>query len=188
MLTKIKNYENYYYGFSGIAQRSSNLSKRKKNEIVYTYNETYLKKLQKFKGYKLDISSIKSIDDFSKKKDVKNWDNLIVMPATLKPIGLFDEVKAEDWSASVDLNFSNQMYLINKLYRKRRVSNKNKTIILWAGGGTNKATKYYSAYTISKIAQIKMAELLDHEAETKMHQETFKNKNILEKKIICEEI
>ena len=176
-------------GFSGIAEEIIKSLEKRKNEIVYTFNNTYSKKFKKFKGYKLDISSTKSIDDFSKKKDVKNWDNLIVMPATLKPIGLFDEVKAADWSASVDLNFSNQMYLINKLYRKRRVSNKNKTIILWAGGGTNKATKYYSAYTISKIAQIKMAELLDYEmintkvvilgpgwVKTKMHQETLKNK------------
>ena len=132
---------------------------------------------------------MKSIEEFSKKKDLNNWDNLIIMPATQKPIGLFSEVKAAAWSASINLNFSNQMYLINKLYSKRRISNKNKTIILWAGGGTNNATKYYSAYTISKIAQIKMAELLNHEmtdtkvvilgpgwVKTKIHQETLKNK------------
>ena len=55
-------------GFSGIAQEIIKSLEKEKNEIVYTYNETYLKKLQKFKGYKLDISSIKSIDDFQKKK------------------------------------------------------------------------------------------------------------------------
>ena len=36
-------------------------------------------------------------------------------------------------------------------------------MILFAGGGTNSATKYYSAYTISKIALIKMCELLSAE-------------------------
>jgi len=34
---------------------------------------------------------------------------------------------------------------------------------LCAGTGSNSAPKYYSAYTISKIAQTKMTELLDKE-------------------------
>jgi NAD(P)-dependent dehydrogenase (short-subunit alcohol dehydrogenase family) len=36
---------------------------------------------------------------------------------------------------------------------------------MFAGGGTNSATSHYSAYTISKIASIKMIELLDFEIE-----------------------
>ena len=35
--------------------------------------------------------------------------------------------------------------------------------MLWAGPGTNNAPKYYSAYITSKVAQIKMTELLDEE-------------------------
>jgi hypothetical protein len=61
-------------------------------------------------------------------------------------------------------------------------------VILWAGGGVNNATKYYSAYTVSKIAQIKITELLNHElknvsftilgpgwVKTKIHKQTLNN-------------
>lgn len=176
-------------GFSGIANAIIKKLNKKNNEIIYTYNRTFSENLKKFKGFKLDIASIKSIDNFSKNKHLKNWDNLIIMPATQKPIGLFTELKAKLWIDSININFSNQMYLLNKLYKKRKISNKNKTIILWAGGGTNNATKYYSAYTISKIAQIKMAELLNYEmadvkvvilgpgwVKTRIHLETLNNK------------
>ena len=36
---------------------------------------------------------------------------------------------------------------------------KTPTVITWAGGGVNSAPLRYSAYTISKIAQLKMMEL-----------------------------
>lgn len=60
------------------------------------------------------------------------------------------------------------------------------SVLLFAGGGTNNATVNYSAYTISKIASIKMCELLDAEiadtrfvivgpgwVKTKIHQATL---------------
>ena len=59
-------------------------------------------------------------------------------------------------------------------------------VLFFAGGGTNAATANYSAYTISKIALIKMCELLDAEipdvrftivgpgwVRTKIHQATL---------------
>ena len=64
-----------------------------------------------------------------------------------------------------------------------------RTVIFFAGGGTNNATERYSAYTISKIASIKMCELLDFEFEdtkfsilgpgwvkTKIHNATLEDK------------
>jgi NAD(P)-dependent dehydrogenase (short-subunit alcohol dehydrogenase family) len=70
-------------------------------------------------------------------------------------------------------------------------------VIFFAGGGTNSSTVGFSAYTISKIALIKMTELLDAElpqirfviigpgwVETKIHNQTLSNSqspiNILE--------
>ena len=60
-------------------------------------------------------------------------------------------------------------------------------MILFAGGGTNNATERYSAYTVSKIASIKICELLDFEnydysfscigpgwVESKIHNATLK--------------
>jgi hypothetical protein len=37
------------------------------------------------------------------------------------------------------------------------------SVLMFAGGGTNSATSHYSAYTIAKIASIKLIELLDYE-------------------------
>ena len=178
-------------GFSGIAQGIIKSLDKDKDSIIYTYNSTFSKKLNKFRGFKLKKKKKKSIDKFSKIKEVSNWGTLLIMPATQKPIGLFSETDPREWANSIELNFINQMYLINRLYKKRSLSEKNKTIILWAGGGTNNATKYYSAYTISKIAQIKMAELLNHEmkdtkvvilgpgwVKTKIHNETLNNKKL----------
>jgi NADP-dependent 3-hydroxy acid dehydrogenase YdfG len=64
------------------------------------------------------------------------------------------------------------------------------SVILFAGGGTNSATPKFSAYTVSKIAQIKMCELLDAEIDnckfsiigpgwvnTKIHEETLDAKD-----------
>ena len=61
--------------------------------------------------------------------------------------------------------------------------------MLWAAGGINNAPKYYSAYIISKVAQVKMTELLDKEfddikvsiigpgwVKTKIHKQTLKAK------------
>jgi NAD(P)-dependent dehydrogenase (short-subunit alcohol dehydrogenase family) len=60
-------------------------------------------------------------------------------------------------------------------------------VLFFSGGGTNNATTYYSAYTVSKIALIKMCELLDAElpgcrfmilgpgwVKTKIHEATLR--------------
>ena len=69
---------------------------------------------------------------------------------------------------------------------RKRDSAPGPLVLLFAGGGTNSATLNYSAYTVSKIALIKMCELLDAEipdtrfsivgpgwVKTKIHEATF---------------
>jgi len=83
------------------------------------------------------------------------------------------------------VNFISQLEVIHFLY-KLRSGNKN-SIILLAGGGTNNPFTNYSAYCVSKIALIKMCELIDDEyknlntfiigpgfTKTKTHLETIK--------------
>ena len=175
-------------GASDIGEEIINSLSKSKNKIIYTYRNSKLKKNHNINAHKLDIADRDEIKNFVKNKDLKNWDQLTVLPATQKPIGLFNKNDPEEWVSSIDLNFTNQMYLVRKLLPLRN-KKKIKSIIFWAGGGTNNSTKNYSAYTVSKIAQIKMAELLDYEmintkvvilgpgwVKTKMHQETLKNK------------
>ena len=160
---------------------------KKNNEVIYTYNTNKLDKFKSLTSFKLDISSRQKIANFAKNKKLNNWDTLVILSASQNPIGLFSEVNKDDWAKSVDLNFTNQMYLIREMLSKRlKKAKKINNIILWAGTGSNSAPKYYSAYTISKIAQTKMCELLDKEfkdikvsiigpgwVKTKIHKQTI---------------
>jgi NAD(P)-dependent dehydrogenase (short-subunit alcohol dehydrogenase family) len=139
--------------------------------------------------FKCDLSSSLEIDKACMKisRDYE-WDVLCIAPATLEPVGEFIKTAFDEWENSINLNFTSQMRIIyNLIPSRRKDSNHGPIVILFAGGGTNNATKYYSAYTISKIAQIKMTELLDAEmpdtrfciigpgwVKTKIHEATIK--------------
>ena len=117
-------------GSSDIGSSIINNLNKKNNKIVYTYNSKKNKNLKKVKAYKLDISSRKNIKKFASNKDLKNWDCLVILPASQDPIGLFSEASSEDWAKSVDLNFTNQMYIIRELIPHRSKKNKIKSIII----------------------------------------------------------
>jgi len=89
-----------------------------------------------------------------------SWSELIVAPGTLEPIGNFEALDFDEWSDSFSINFINQLRAVNKLLKTR---GNDATIIFFAGSGTNGTADKFSAYTASKIALIKMTELLDSE-------------------------
>ena len=117
-----------------------------------------------------------------------HWDNLILAPGTQEPVGTFMNCNFDNWADSIQVNFINQLRIVQKLLPARTTDNVlGPCVLFFAGGGTNNATVNYSAYTISKIALIKMCELLDAEisdvrftivgpgwVKTKMHQATLK--------------
>lgn len=137
-----------------------------------------------------DLSNSDDIDNSVKlftRNGVK-WDLLVLLQATMNPIGRLDTLDFKEWEKSLDLNFTKQIKIIQRLLPYRNI---NASVITFAGGGTNNATKNYSAYTISKIALIKMMELLYEEyndtkftclgpgwVDTKIHQETFHAKEL----------
>jgi len=116
------------------------------------------------------------------------WDVLVMCPGTQNPVGAFVECNFDEWEESVRINFTSQMRIIHELLPSRQVnSTLEPCVLLFAGGGTNNAPVNYSAYTISKIALIKMCELLDAEVldtrfvivgpgwvKTKIHESTLK--------------
>ncbi len=114
------------------------------------------------KIYYLDLDKTDSIDNFANEtmKEL-NWDNLIFCPATMEPIGPFETLDISKWVNNFSLNFTSQIYLLQKLLKSRNPF-KSK-VIFFAGGGTNSSPKNYSCYVASKIALIKMVELLDNE-------------------------
>jgi len=137
--------------------------------------------------------------DLSREKEIKKaclklksicpkWDALILCTGTQEPIGPFLDNNFKNWKGSVNINLINQLNVVHELLPNR--NKKQKTgpcVIFFAGGGTNNATVNYSAYTLSKIALIKMCELLDAEiadtrftilgpgwVKTKIHRQTLK--------------
>jgi len=118
---------------------------------------------------------------------IQKWNLLIFAPGSQIPVGSFDKVNINEWSSSVHLNFLNQMRMLHRLLPFKDPNSKEKTVLFFAGGGTNNAVINYSAYTVSKIALIKMCELLDAEipdvkfsiigpgwVKTKIHNATLK--------------
>ena len=91
-----------------------------------------------------------------------NWDTLVFATGTQDPIGNFDKVKFDDWKNSINVNFISQLHILHSFLLERDQS-KMKSVIFFAGGGTNNATLAYSAYTLSKIGLIKASELFDAE-------------------------
>lgn len=92
------------------------------------------------------------------------WDVVVMCPGTQDPVGAFIEYNFDEWEASVRVNFTSQMHIIHELLSSRRVNSAlGPCVLLFTGGGTNNAPVNYSAYIVSKIALIKMCELLDAE-------------------------
>lgn len=92
------------------------------------------------------------------------WDYLILCPGAQEPVGDFMGCDFDQWEASIEVNFSRQIQMVHRLLPYRNIKNgKLPVVLFFAGGGANNATVNYSAYTISKIALIKMCELLDAE-------------------------
>jgi NAD(P)-dependent dehydrogenase (short-subunit alcohol dehydrogenase family) len=116
------------------------------------------------------------------------WDVLVVAVGTMEPIGRFEDVTFAEWLRGLEVNLLNPLRFVHGVLPLRdRRRGKMPTVILFAGGGTNGAPEMYSAYALSKIATIKMAELLDREisdskfvvigpgwVRTKIHQETLR--------------
>ena len=113
----------------------------------------------------------------------QGWDVLILAAGTQLPVGKFQENDFGQWRESIEVNFTSQVEFVHGLLP---TANKGASVIFFAGGGTNGPVDRYSAYTISKIASIKLCELLASEEPdykfsilgpgwvgTKIHQETL---------------
>ncbi len=136
-----------------------------------------------------DLADRQSIKDFCQNIQHKfgQWDSLVLCPGLQDPIGMFADIDFDEWEHSLRVNCSAQLRIIHQLMPLRRLSAESSPCVLsFAGGGTNNATVRYSAYTLAKIALIKMTELLAAEitdtrfvivgpgwVKTKIHQSTL---------------
>ena len=156
-------------------------------KVIGTYRKKKPINIPKADIYKCDITKKKDIEKFIatlKRKNIK-WDIIFSSVGTSEPISKFFDINFDVWRKSINVNFISQLEVIHFLYKLR--SNNKNSIILMAGGGTNNPFTNYSAYCVSKIALIKMCELIDDEyknlntfivgpgfTKTKTHLETIK--------------
>ena len=168
----------------------------KKGYKVYGTYKTFSRNCIKLaeigaKLFKCDLERTSSVKvAASKIKKLKNWNTLVLAAGTQDPIGKFNKIKFDIWEKSLKINLINQLRFFHEIFNKRDLSDKIKPrVIFFAGGATNSSNKNYSAYTISKIASIKICELLATEipdtifsilgpgwVKTKIHESTLKNK------------
>lgn len=136
-----------------------------------------------------DLANNASVQSASQqlRATVEAWDALILCPGQLDPFGPFLETDFNEWADSIRVNFVNQLRLVRELLPSRQREGAMPSVLFFAGGGTNSATMNVTAYTVSKIALIKMCELLDAEipdtkfviigpgwVKTKIHEATLK--------------
>ena len=138
--------------------------------------------------YPWDASTSASQNLFASLKENNiSWDGLIICHGTMNPIGNFADVSFSAWSESITTNFLSSLKILHQLLpRRNQVASQGSSVLFFAGGGTNSAPVGHSAYVVSKIALIKMCELLQREipdtrfsilgpgwVKTKIHQETL---------------
>jgi NAD(P)-dependent dehydrogenase (short-subunit alcohol dehydrogenase family) len=114
------------------------------------------------------------------------WNLFVSAVGTMEPIGRFFDLPFDEWERSFRVNSIEQLRVLHGIWPQRSKSGAI-DIMLMAGGGTNNAFTNYSAYCLSKIALIKMCELIDDEepsanafiigpgyVRTKIHKQTLK--------------
>lgn len=135
--------------------------------------------------YPCDVTSPVDIARIAHAAYSIQWDTLISVVGTTEPIGRFTSLNFEAWQKSITANALGQLQAFHALWPHRK-PNATVNVCFFAGGGTNNPFTNYSAYALSKIALIKMAELLDDEepelncfvvgpgyVKTKIHEQTL---------------
>lgn len=89
------------------------------------------------------------------------WDLVIVTIGQLSPIANFWETNAWAWEQNFVTNCFLPLRMLRYLWPNH---NPNASVCFFSGAGTSNSAKTYSAYSASKIALFKMAELLDDES------------------------
>ena len=149
---------------SGIGEALSDHLKTLGEKVIGTSRSISKSDEDADEDFILDVSSLDSIRSFVERFSQEYvWERLVFCPAVMSPIGPFREVNIDEWVSTFNINFTNQAYLLRKLLPSRL--GEMPRVIFFAGGGTNSAPKNYSAYTISKIALIKLVELLNEEMD-----------------------
>lgn len=144
-----------------------------------------------FESVQCDLANSSSVRDAIREMETflrgDRISHLVMAAGSMLPIGKFSEVDFQSWCESIEVNFLAQAEFLHLSMRNLAPAAK---ILFFAGGGTNSATSNFSAYTLSKIASIKLCELLAFEypefafftagpgwVNTKIHLQTLRSRD-----------
>jgi NAD(P)-dependent dehydrogenase (short-subunit alcohol dehydrogenase family) len=140
------------------------LLKQKQLKVLGTYREknalTEKLEIAGAKLYQCDFNDKHAMAELSKKVDFTQISCVCLFHGTMNPIGEFIDNDITEWTDSFQVNFLSITSIIHTLLSKVETGCR---FITLAGGGVNGSPKAYSAYTIAKIALIKLNELLAEE-------------------------
>lgn len=141
----------------------------------------------RFRSFLLDLDKPATIDaTVSEVSRLEwKWDLFVAATGDLAPIGPFLKLDGEAWQRAINNNGFVPCRVLQRLYPLRAAGGVV-SAAFFAGGGVNGPFRSYSAYAVSKLALIKMCELLDDEipdlkcfilgagyTATKLHQATY---------------
>ncbi len=113
----------------------------------------------------LDFTRPETLDDFE--NTISNlevdFDCLVVAPGTMLPIGNFLEIDEAEWLRGVQVNFTSSVLAARRMFKFMNQGDLTPLVLFFSGGGNHNAPVNFSSYISSKIALIKMVELLDAE-------------------------
>ena len=109
----------------------------------------------------LDLSKSESISaaksELSKWLKGQKWEALVLAAGSMMPIGKFRDANFEKWAEAFEINFLAQASILQSLLDE---AEHMAQVIFFAGAGTNSAAENFSSYSVSKIAGIKLFEVL----------------------------
>ena len=107
----------------------------------------------------------------------------------INAIGDLGEIKnvvesdLKKFEKTLKLNFFSNLVILQRILKLRK-NNKRLSIILFSGGGVTSYRKYFSAYSISKIALVKLVEIVSKEISNKLIQINAISPGIIKSKMI----
>ena len=153
----------YYLNNHNLLLFSNNKQKFNKLKKNYSNNQT-----QEIIFERFDITNAKKTKSIIKKniKFFKKADLIISTIGVQGEINNFFNSNLKKFKKTFDINFFSHVYLLKNLYKTIR-NNKRTLIILFSGGGATSKRENFSSYSLSKIALVKLVEILSTEIKTK---------------------
>ena len=148
------------------------------NLLLYIRNTKKINSLKKkFKNHnssqtiKFEQFDLTKTNDLKKKilyhkKFIKKIDIIVNASGAQGEIGNFFKLNLKKFNKTFEINFFSQIIFFRTIYPLIKKS-KNLLILLFSGGGVTNARKNFSSYVLSKIALVKLVEILSVELENK---------------------